>query len=47
MGYGDGTNNTKKGKLYVDLNKFDKTTNPSVRAHEYDITNISYITHKV
>lgn len=26
MGYGDGTNNTKKGKLYVDLNKFDETS---------------------
>lgn len=26
MGYGDGTNNTKKGTLYVDLNKFDKTS---------------------
>lgn len=26
MGYGDGTNNTKKGTLYVDLNKFDETS---------------------
>lgn len=26
MGYGDGTNNTKKGKLYVDLDKFDETS---------------------
>ena len=26
MGYGDGTNNTKKGTLYVDPNKFDETS---------------------
>lgn len=26
MGYGDGTNNTKKGTLYVDLDKFDETS---------------------
>ena len=26
MGYGDGTNNTKNGTLYVDLNKFDETS---------------------
>lgn len=26
MSYGDGTNNTKKGTLYVDLNKFDETS---------------------
>ena len=26
MNYGDGTNNTKKGILYVDLNKFDETS---------------------
>ena len=26
MGYGDGTDNTKKGTLYVDLNKFDETS---------------------
>ena len=26
MGYGDGTNNTKKGTLYVDLNKFNETS---------------------
>lgn len=26
MGYGDGTDNTKKGTLYVDLDKFDETS---------------------
>ena len=26
MGYGNGTDNTKKGTLYVDLNKFDETS---------------------